>query len=282
MNRITQSFSLLAMALGFSFAASAQNLPMASPSAEIEQTIGLCEVEVEYSRPAMKGRSIFGALVPYNEMWRTGANKATAIEFSDKIKVNGTEIPAGKYSLFTIPGEKEWTIIINKNTELWGTGGYKQEEDVIRLTATPVTMGTAAENFTIDFSDVTSSTGMLNIYWEKTKVSVNLEHDFRDLAMANIEEALKAPDAAHGTYESAAEFYLDNNLDTKKALEWARKSVEMKEVFWNVYTLSRVLKANGMDEQALKAAQRSLVLSEEANYKTYIDLNKKNIEEWSK
>lgn len=279
---MTKSFSFLALALGFTLTAVAQDLPMASPSAEIEQTIGLCEVEVEYSRPAMKGRSIFGALVPYNEMWRTGANKATAIEFSDKVMLNGKEIPAGKYSLFTIPGEKEWTIILNKNTELWGTGGYKQEEDVIRLTATPVSLPNAVENFTIDFSDVTSSKGNLNIYWEKTKVSVNLEHDYREKAMANIEEALKAPDATHNAYESAAEFYMDNNLDAKQALAWARKSVEMKEVFWNVYTLSRALKLNGMDDQALKAAQRSLALSEEANYKTYIDLNKKNIEEWSK
>jgi tetratricopeptide (TPR) repeat protein len=255
---------------------------MASPSAEVEQKIGLCEVEVEYSRPAMKGRSIFGGLVPYNEMWRTGANKATAVEFSDKIMLNGKEIPAGKYSLFTIPGEKEWTIILNKNTEMWGTGGYKQEEDVIRLTAAPVTLPNAVENFTIDFSNVSSSAGKLNIYWEKTLVSVNLEHDYREKAMANIQEALKAPDASHNAYESAAEFYMDNNLDAKQALEWAKKSVEMKEVFWNVYTLSRALKLNGMDDQALKAAQRSLTLAEEAKYQTYIDLNKKNIADWSK
>ncbi|HPE97742.1 MAG TPA: DUF2911 domain-containing protein [Chitinophagales bacterium] len=260
----------------------AQQLPMPSPYAEIEQTIGLAEIEIEYSRPSMKGRTIFGDLVPYGEIWRTGANKCVQLEVSDPIMVNGNMLDSGKYSLFTIPGEKEWTIIINTNTELWGAGGYSQEQDVMRFNVPSSGMAETAESFTIDFSNITPNTADCNIYWERTRVSFPIEHDYREKAMANIKEALSKEDAPFGAWESAAEFYIDHDLDKKKALEMAKKSVELKEVFWNVYTLSRAFDYNGMRDEALQAARRSLELAEEAQYKTYIDLNKKNIEAWSK
>lgn len=258
----------------------AQDLPMPSPESETEQMIGLAEVEISYSRPSMKGRTIFGDLVPLDEMWRTGANKCTTIETNEDITVNGKELAAGTYSIFTIPGKEMWTIIFNKNTELWGTGGYNAEEDALRLEVKAGMMSDKVETFTIDFSDVTTSSAHLNIYWESTKVSVKLEHDYMDKAIENIEASLQEAKGAFRTYESAAEFYIDNEMEADKALELAKRSVEMNEVFWNVYTLSRAYANKGMYDEAIKAAERSLELSEAADYAPYIKRNKENIAKW--
>jgi hypothetical protein len=258
----------------------AQDLPMPSPESETEQMIGLAEVEVSYSRPSMKGRTIFGDLVPYDEMWRTGANKCTTLETGEDIIVNGKNLAAGTYSIFTIPGKEMWTIVFNNNTELWGTGGYNAEEDALRVEVKPSMMSDKVETFTIDFSDVTTSSAHLNIYWESTKVSVKIEHDYMDKALANIEASLQEAQGAFRTFESAAEFYIDNEMEADKALELARRSVEMNEVFWNVYTLSRAYANKGMYDEAIKAAERSLELSEAANYAPYIKRNKENIAKW--
>lgn len=276
MNRLftIAAVSLLAINL------QAQDLPMPSPESETEQMIGLAEVEVSYSRPSMKGRTIFGDLVPYDEMWRTGANKCTTIETGEDITVNGKNLAAGTYSIFTIPGKEMWTIVFNNNTELWGTGGYNAEEDALRVEVKPSMMSDKVETFTIDFSDVTTSSAHLNIYWESTKVSVKIEHDYMDKALANIEASLQEAQGAFRTFESAAEFYIDNEMEADKALELARRSVEMNEVFWNVYTLSRAYANKGMYDEAIKAAERSLELSEAANYAPYIKRNKENIAKW--
>ncbi len=258
----------------------AQDLPMPSPESETEQMIGLAEVEVSYSRPSMKGRTIFGDLVPYDEMWRTGANKCTTLETGEDIILNGKNLAAGTYSIFTIPGKEMWTIVFNNNTELWGTGGYNAEEDALRVEVKPSMMSDKVETFTIDFSDVTTSSAHLNIYWESTKVSVKIEHDYMDKALANIEASLQEAQGAFRTFESAAEFYIDNEMEADKALELARRSVEMNEVFWNVYTLSRAYANKGMYDEAIKAAERSLELSEAANYAPYIKRNKENIAKW--
>jgi len=276
MNRLftIAAVSLLAINL------QAQDLPMPSPESETEQMIGLAEVEVSYSRPSMKGRTIFGDLVPYDEMWRTGANKCTTLETGEDIIVNGKNLAAGTYSIFTIPGKEMWTIVFNNNTELWGTGGYNAEEDALRVEVKPSMMSDKVETFTIDFSDVTTSSAHLNIYWESTKVSVKIEHDYMDKALANIEASLQEAQGAFRTFESAAEFYIDNEMEADKALELARRSVEMNEVFWNVYTLSRAYANKGMYDEAIKAAERSLELSEAANYAPYIKRNKENIAKW--
>lgn len=276
MNRLftIAAVSLLAINL------QAQDLPMPSPESETEQMIGLAEVEVSYSRPSMKGRTIFGDLVPYDEMWRTGANKCTTIETGEDIILNGKNLAAGTYSIFTIPGKEMWTIVFNNNTELWGTGGYNAEEDALRVEVKPSMMSDKVETFTIDFSDVTTSSAHLNIYWESTKVSVKIEHDYMDKALANIEASLQEAQGAFRTFESAAEFYIDNEMEADKALELARRSVEMNEVFWNVYTLSRAYANKGMYDEAIKAAERSLELSEAANYAPYIKRNKENIAKW--
>ncbi|MFN0275250.1 MAG: DUF2911 domain-containing protein [Chitinophagales bacterium] len=256
-------------------------LPHPSPGATISQKFGMAEATIAYSRPLMKGRKIFGALVPYGEMWRTGANKCPNITFDKEVIINNQKVEAGTYSLFTIPGETEWTIIINKNSELWGTGGYKQEEDVMRIMVKPEEVP-LTESFTMDFANVRENAVTVQIYWERTKVSFDISQDYMQEALANINESIEAAKNTHGLYNDAAEFYLDNKLDAKQALEWAKKSVEIKERYWNLSTYSRALAINGMKQEALEAAGKALKLAEEAKNTGMVESIKKNIEEWNK
>lgn len=257
----------------------AQDLPQASPWGETEQMVGLAKVTVTYSRPSMKGRKIFGDVVPLDEVWRTGANASTKISFDDALSINGKNVEAGEYSLYTIPGKTTWTVIINKNTDLWGSGGYDAKDDAARFEITPTTIPTT-QTFTIDFSDLGDGTANLNLYWENTKVSIPLKNDYKEKALANINASIEEAEDAYGTYDGAAKYYIDNKIDYDKALAWSTKSVEMSPKFWNVYTLSRAYAAKGMYKEAIEKAEYSLKLAQEANYKTYIDLNTKNIAEW--
>jgi hypothetical protein len=150
------------------------DFPQASPTATLKQHVGLTDVEIVYSRPGVKGRVIYGGLVPYNVVWRTGANASTKISFTTPMKFNGTEIPAGRYALYTIPGEKEWTVIISKDTNSFGAFGYKQENDLVRLKATPVKLAEPVETFTIDINDIRDESATLNLIWEKTRVPIKL------------------------------------------------------------------------------------------------------------
>ena len=263
----------------FSFSTKAQDLPQPSPSAALSQTVGLTKVSIDYSRPGVKGRAIFGDLVPYGKMWRTGANKATKVEFSTDVKISGKEIKAGAYSLFTIPNKDNWEVIINNNTELWGTGGYKQEEDVVRFTATPkATEFTESMLFTVQ--NVSDSKATVELSWDKTKISFDIEVSVKETAMANIDKAIKDAKNEFRTYNNSARYYIDNNIEPTKALDWAKKSVEMTKKFWNVKTLSEAYALNGDYKMAIKTAEESLKLSEEAKYDPYIKMNKENIEKW--
>lgn len=254
-------------------------LPQPSPWAQVSQKYGLSQVTVTYSRPAMKGRKIFGGLVPYGEMWRTGANKAVELKLEGDNRINGQQIEPGAYSLFTIPGQTEWTIIINKNTELWGTGGYKQEEDVMRFTVKPGTCA-STESFTIGFANVKEKSLTVELSWETTKVSFDITTEIVEQGKANIDAAIQAAENTMGLYNDAAEFYLDNNLDAKIALEWAKKSVAQRERYWNLYTLARAYAANGMKKEAVETAERSLTLSNEAKNTGFSQTIEKSLTEW--
>jgi hypothetical protein len=256
-------------------------LPQPSPAASVTQKFGLVEASIEYSRPSMKGRKIFGDLVPYDKLWRTGANKCVNITFSKEVLINDQKVPAGTYSLFTIPGEKEWTIIINKNASHWGTGSYKQEEDLMRFTVIPTSIQ-PTESFTIDFANIRQNAATLQLYWETTMVSFDIQNNYLEEALANIKASIDATQNTYGLYNDAAEFYLDNNQDAKQALLWAKQSVDNKERYWNLYTLSRAYAANGMYKEAIASAEKSLKLSEEAQNSGMISSNKKNIEVWKK
>ncbi|MCC9138569.1 DUF2911 domain-containing protein [Pontibacter silvestris] len=164
--------------------------PAASPSSKIEQTVGLSTVTVEYSRPSMKGRKIFGGLEPYGELWRTGANASTKLKLSDDVTIEGNKVPAGEYALYTIPGENEWTIIIHKNTKLWGDGGtdYKPEEDLVRFKVKPVQNARTVETFTINFANLKQDAADVELLWENTIVPFTIKTDVDSKVMSQIQE----------------------------------------------------------------------------------------------
>ncbi len=256
-------------------------LPQASPWAQVSQKFGLVQATITYSRPAMKGRKIFGGLVPYGEMWRTGANKAVELKLEGTTLINNQKVEPGSYSVFTIPGATEWTIIINKNTELWGAGSYKQEEDVMRFTVKPTSVP-STESFTIDFANVKDKSVTVQIYWETTKVSFDIVNEFVDEGKKNIEDAIASAENTMGLYNDAAEFYLDYNLDSKLALEWAKKSVTQKERYWNLYTLARAYAANGMKAEAIETATKSHTMAVEAKNTGFAQTVNSSIVEWKK
>ena len=256
-------------------------LPQPSPWAQVSQKFGLAQATITYSRPAMKGRTIFGNLVPYGEMWRTGANKATELKLEGSTMINNQKVEPGAYSVFTIPGEAEWTIIINKNTELWGAGGYKQEDDVVRFTVKPTTVA-STESFTIDFANVKDNSVTVQMYWATTKVSFEIINEFVEEGKKNIEEAIAAAENTMGLYNDAAEFYLDNNIDAKLALEWAKKSVGQKERYWNLYTLARAYAANGRYTEAIETGTKSHTMSVEAKNTGFSQTVNASLTEWKK
>lgn len=259
----------------------AQDLPRPSQGAEVEQIVGLTEIEIEYSRPNVKGRIIWGELVPYDKVWRTGANAATTISFSEDVKVNGNDVPAGKYGLYTIPGEAEWTIVLSKDNDLWGSGDYSDENDLLRIKAIP-TATKFTESLTIGFSTVKDDKCSVDISWDELMVSFNIDANSKEQAIANIDKEIAGLENPFRIYNSSARYYVDNNMELEKALAYAEKSVASEAKFWNVYTLSLAQAANGKYKDAIGAAERSKTLAEEADYAPYVKMNTENIEKWSK
>lgn len=254
-------------------------LPQPSPWAQVSQKFGLAQATITYSRPGMKGRTIFGGLVPYGEIWRTGANKATELKLEGTTMINNQKVDAGSYSLFTIPGEKEWTIIINKNTELWGAGDYKKEEDLMRFTVKPSTIP-ATESFTIAFTNISSKSATVELSWATTKVSFDIINDYLEEGKMNIEAAIKSAENTLSLYNSAAQFYLDNNIDNKMALEWSKKSVAQGEKYWNLYNLARAYAANGMKAEAIETATKSHTMAVEAENTGFAQTVNTSLQEW--
>ncbi len=248
------------------FVLSAQDLPQPSPSASVDQRVGLTDFSVEYSRPAMRGRTIFGDLVPYDQLWRTGANKATSIEFNTPVNIEGESIPAGKYSIFTIPGEGEWVFILNSNTELWGTDGYQEEKDVFRASFEAMEMS-KTENFTINFDGIDGGKAKLNIYWADRGISVPISVDVKAKALENIKNALANSEEENlwRVNRNAATYYARNNMDSKEALKFIEKSIELNPENWySHFVHGEILAANGDNKAAVKAGKKALKLGQEA------------------
>ena len=226
--KLTVAIAILTLCTQFGFG---QNLkvPTLSPITEITQEAALTEVKLSYSRPSAKGRKIFGGLVPYDEIWRTGANASTKLTFEEDVKIERNSLKAGTYALYTIPGEKEWTMIIHTNTGHRALAGdvYKQEEDAFRFTVTPGKTANFVETFTIGFTDITSSTCRLALSWENTEVKFLIEFDVDARINEQIAELSKAPEGMSAqSYFLAAEYYLHNNKDMSKADEWILAALE--------------------------------------------------------
>lgn len=255
---------IVAVLVIFSQLAIAQlKTPQPSPAGSVTQLVGLTDVTVKYSRPGMKDRNVFGELVEFDKIWRTGANKATSITFSTEVIFGGTKVAAGSYSLFTIPGKNAWTIILNKNTEHWGTGTYDEKDDAARITVTPKSLTDAVETLTFDFSDLEGANGQLNLSWEKTKVSVLIETNANDAVEKQIKEILiDGPDA--GTYSNAARYYLENNKDLKQALAWINLAIEKRPTaFWYMHQKAKIQAKLGDTKGAIASAEASLKMAKE-------------------
>lgn len=271
----------LAVALGallpsFSFAQAGLKFPAPSPDATVKQTVGLTEVEIIYARPAMRGRKIFGQLVPYNEIWRTGANAATKISFSGPVLFGGAEVPAGDYALFSVPGKKMWEVILSSNTKSWGSYQHDPKDEVVRVKTKPVKLPSAVESLTLSVDGVDADAATLNISWENVRVPVAIVADTQAELMPKI-EALMASDAEKKPYFQAAMYLYAKRANLAKAAEWIAIAAEQQpDAPWISYRQGLVLEALGDKAGAMAAAKRSLVSTEalQGEIKTeYVRLN---------
>lgn len=246
--------------------------PAASPTCTLKQHVGLTDIEITYSRPSVKGREIFGGLVPYGKVWRTGANSATKVVLSTAVKLNGNEVPAGTYALMTIPGKDEWTVIINKGSEQWGAYKYDEKSDVLRFKVKPVTLSQAVETFTIAFNNLRDESAELDLTWDKTQIPLKLELDFTDKVVSQI-EAVMASDEKKKPYFQAAQFYYNHGKDLKKAKEWIDAAVAERDAHYMVYVKAQILAKLGDKAAAIAAAKHSSELAAKANDPGYEKLN---------
>ena len=235
--------------------------PAASPAATLKQRVGLTDIEINYSRPSMRGREIFGRLEPYGAVWRTGANNATKISFTTPVKFNGTEVAAGTSALFTIPERAgDWTVILNKVPGQWGSYAYDAANDVARVKSTPVPLAQPVETFAITFTDLAAgNSATLNLMWENVRVPVKLEVDVASILVPKI-EAVMASNEAKKPYFSAAMFYYESGLDLNKALEWMNAAIAATPTpqMWMIYRKGLILAKMGDKAGAIAAAQQSL------------------------
>ena len=261
------AFSGLCLAAGLfaqTPAAPKLNFPEASPAATVTQHVGLTDIQINYARPGVKGRKIFGSLEPYGKVWRTGANTATKISFSTPVKLNGTEIAAGTYELFTIPGPAEWTVIIHKNMSQWGAYTYDAKNDVARIKATAVALPTAVESLDISLNDLRDESATLNITWENTRVPVALTVDVKSILVPQIETVM-ASGGDKLPYFPAAMYYFENNIDLKKAAAWMDAAIAAQpDQMWMIYRKGLIHAKMGDSAGARAAAQKSLELSAKA------------------
>lgn len=260
----------------------AQDLPRPSPGATVSQMIGLTDVSISYSRPGVKERKIWGGLVPYNKVWRTGANEATKITFSDNVKINGQPLPAGAYSVATIPNENEWTVIFNKNTDLWGAFGYKQEEDALRIQVKPQPAD-FVERMEFSFTDLKDNSAVAALNWEKLMVPFTIEVDVHAKAMANIKKAMAElkPDDYTTPYR-CANYYLRTDTDPEQALQWIEQSVKIKETYFNTAVYARLLGKLGKYKEAVAEGEKSVQLSKASDNKPDTTELEGLIAEWKK
>jgi hypothetical protein len=247
------------------------DFPAASPACTLKQHVGLTDIEIVYSRPGVKGRPIFGGLVPYGQVWRTGANNATKVTFSTPVKLNGAEIPAGTYALFTIPGETEWTIIINKDTAA-SIFNYNQTNDLVRVKATPVKLSQLIETFTIEFTDIRDESATLNLLWEKTLVPVKIEIELTGKLVPQIEAVMSAAEGRKPYYQAAL-FYYDHGQDLQKASKWIDAAIAERETYYIVHLKAKILAKLGDKEGAIAAAKHSTELAIKAKDTGYVKLN---------
>lgn len=265
-------FSALAL---LSYGVEAQQLKTPSPSTTqtIKQELGIGAVELSYSRPNVKGRKIFGDLVPYGAVWRTGANAATTLTFSDEVNIGGTKVPAGKYGLLSIPAESEWTLILTKQTDVTSPAAYKPDQDVVRVKAVPKAVSSPVETFTMQFANVKPNGADLQIMWDKTVLSLPITMDVETKVMAQIDNLMNQDNRP---YFQAAMYYMESGKDLNQALTWLDKAVDQNpDAFWVHYQRANALAKLGRKSDARQAANKSIELARKAQNTDYVKLNEK-------
>ena len=252
-------------------------MPAASPLSEVKETIGLTDVSIVYSRPSVKERVIFGDLVPFGKLWRTGANMATKITFSEDVKIEGKELAAGSYSFFTIPGESEWTLIFNTVAEQPGAARYDESKDALRVTVNSDKMQGSIETLMIGINSIRNDHAYLILAWENTIVGAKIEVNTDEAVMASIKRAMD-PSSDAGKYWAAANYYYETDRELDKALEWVNKSIELgNNRFWVVHMKAKIQKKLGDCSAAVASAEESKKMAQEANNDDYVALNDKLI-----
>ena len=277
-------FTLLLFTVNLSF--SQINTPRVSPASEVEQMVGLTEIEIEYSRPSMRGREVFGNLVPFGKVWRTGADNSTKISFDTDVIITGKTIQSGTYSIFSIPNKESWEIILYSDVELWGVPRDWSDDKIVfssMFDVKKLKKSNTVETFTISFNDLTNNDVNMSISWENTSVDIKIEVPTRSMVESDINKVL-SDNPKSSDYYAAAVFYRQENINLDKALEWMNKAIEMNESprFWQYRQQSLIMAANDKFADAVDAAKKSLNLAIEADNQDYIKMNRESIAEWSK
>ncbi len=275
MNKFKLSFIIV---LFFEISAPAQvKLPAASSTQVITQDFGLGTIELSYSRPNARERKIFGDLVPLDKLWRTGANAATKIKFTDPVEIGGRRIDTGTYVLYTIPGVDKWEIILNKGVTNWGTEGYKESEDVVHLKAEPMKLRNRHETFTMQFADIKPESCSLQIMWDKTIVAFQISSNVKERLRTQIEKAMQTEKKP---YWQAAQFYNEYDINRPKALDYVSKAIaENPKGYWMYLYKANIQKGMGDYTAAKESAKKTLELSREAKNEDYVKMSEALLKE---
>lgn len=283
MNKLNCFFKLALVASFFQmpFSINAQQLktPAPSPLQNIDQAFALSNIKIEYSRPSAKGRVIYGDLVPFGKIWRTGANSSTKITFGEDVKMEGTPVIAGTYAIYTIPNKDSWELMLYKDLTLGGdVAEYKTENEVTRIKVKPMPLSQKVETFTINFTDLKSNSAIMEILWEQTRVAVNITADIDEKIMKNIEAALSPADKK--PYYQAANYFYENNKDLTKALEWIGKAVDQNpKAYWVILLKAKIQLKSKDYKGAIASAEQSMALAKEDKNDDYVKMNEKLIAE---
>ncbi|MCH7772258.1 MAG: DUF2911 domain-containing protein [Bacteroidetes bacterium] len=234
----------------------AQNFetPRPSPNATVSQTVGVTHITIDYSSPGVKDRTIWGELVPFGEVWRTGANAVTSITFDDPVKINGKELPAGTYGIHTIPGETEWEIIFSKDTEVDGGSTYDPEKDALKIKVKPEE-AQFIERMLFIFTNTTDNKTTVNLWWEKLRVPFDIEINTQEIVLAKANDILSWSPSFQ-----AANYCLTNDVNLEQGLEWIQASVLLKEVYWNTRVLAQLQQKLGMNNKAITNMEKAIEL----------------------
>lgn len=274
---------LAALCIGFFGTTLAQLAPQASPAAKVEQRVGLTDVTVTYSRPSKRDRTVFGDLVPFGEIWRTGANENTVITFSDTVVFGNDSLPAGTYALYTRPGKDNWDIIFYSDYSNWGNPEeWSENKVVLHVAAKPTTLKESVETFSISIEGLESTNGAkLALTWDKTQVMVPFTVPTDTKVMANIKKTMNGPTA--NDYFASANYYYTNKKDLKQALEWVNKALSMRtDAFWMVRLKAMIQADMGDKTAAIETAKIALSMAEKAHNADYVKMLNDSIATWSK